>query len=223
MRRDPPPVPSRRRASASARAAGPRTRGAGGSSRRPSGGPRGSGRQVARGPLVREAGRPPRRAGRDRTSAGRTAPSAISGRRRASSPRHTVPSFAENSVFLGQAASAKGVDPWPEGQDLLALVAPPDEGAPALAPGLNVQLGRETALADAGLADQRDELAPARPRGLQSVAELRPARPRGPRGGLGGEHAGRRLEMFRATSSGGIGARWRRSSACASALRCRIS
>ena len=78
---------------------------------------------------------------------------------------------SEELLVVDQTAPAKRVDPRRERQHLLALVTVAHEHAPARSQRLLAQLCGQPALADAGLADHRDEAGPTRPGGLQRVAE----------------------------------------------------
>src|SRR4029077_16582308 len=100
------------------------------------------------------------------------APPRLPGRARAPPPPPQRAKAAEDFLFLGDAAGAKRVEPRAERKHLLALVAVTHERTPALSAGRVDQLGTQTALADACLADHRDHLALARPRGLQCILEL---------------------------------------------------
>src|SRR5262249_21299713 len=63
----------------------------------------------------------------------------------------------ERLDFLAHLAAAKGVDPGTEGQDLLALVAAPQQHAGTFLAGVRTNGRHEGALTDTGLADNYDD------------------------------------------------------------------
>ena len=121
--------------------------------------------------------------------------SEISGRSRDSSAAPHGPERSEDLLVVDQTASAKRVDPWREGQHLLALVTVAHEDAPAPATHLHAKLCGEAALADTGLADHCDEAGLTRPGGLERSSEPFELEPAADQGRLRRRRPGRRQRV----------------------------
>ena len=117
----------------------------------------------------------------------------------------------EDGLVRQDVYGPQGVDPGAEGQDLGALVAPPEEHPSVSGRGVGGERAEQAGLADPGLADQNDEL-PAAMGGL--IEGLGQSRPNSGVSLLGSSAPGRRgvaRVAARASVSGSAG-RWRSSS-----------